>query len=99
MIEIQMLIPVADNKGVVFAEAHHALFEVQAIAVFGGFTRLPHEAAGGWVNSGVYYPDRTRVYVLALDSIVNGVKVGELATFAKIHYVQEAIYVRYLGLS
>jgi hypothetical protein len=37
--------------------------------------------------------------MFAMKSITEGNKVLEIATFAKQHYQQLAVYVRYLGLS
>jgi hypothetical protein len=99
LFEVQILIPVADNAGQIFAEHHHAAFETFAVALFGGITRLPNEAVGAWSDAAVVYRDQTRIYVIALRSIVNGGQVGELATFAKAHYTQLAVYVRYLTLA
>ena len=99
MFEVQMLIPLASNSGVDFDEDHHADFETFALDLFGGITRLSSEAAGTWADAGSVYHDRFRIYVVALGSIVSGAKVGELATFAKAHYEQLAIYVRYLTLA
>ena len=99
MFEVQILIPRKDNAGAVFSRRHHSEFEVFAVSLFGGITRLPAEAIGAWADAGVVYQDRARVYVVALGSIVHGAKVGELATFAKDHYRQLAVYIRYLTLA
>jgi hypothetical protein len=99
MFEVQMLIPLASNAGLDFDENHHAAFETFAIGLFGGITRVPSEAAGAWFDAGSIYRDRFRIYVLALGSIVSGAKVGEVATFARTHYEQLAIYIRYLTLA
>lgn len=99
MFEVQMLVPVSDNSGRFFDEDSHAMFENRASRLFGGITRLPAAAAGVWVDAGRVYRDRTLVYVVSLRSIADGAKVARLAAFAKRHYRQEAIYVRYLGVS
>ena len=99
MFEVQTFIPLADNAGVEFQSAHHDVFEGVAMGLFGGVTDLPAEAAGAWLDAGVVYRDRFGIYTVALASIVDGAKVGELAAFAKAHYGQLAIYVRYLTLS
>ncbi len=99
MFDVQILIPRADNAGRRFSDARHREFEGVAVALFGGVSRFPGEVAGAWHEAGVVYRDRTRVFAVALGSIVNGAKVGELATFAKTHYDQKAIYVRYLTLA
>lgn len=99
MFEVQMLIPLADNDGDTFTAAHHAVFEAAIIDSFGGFTLLPSTAVGGWRNdAGVTFADATRVYAIAVVSLAGGDKVGALARFAKAFYLQEAIYIRYLGV-
>lgn len=99
MIEITILIPLAGNDGLTFAPAHHAVFEREVVDVFGGFTLLPDAAKGGWVKDGTFYPDYHLQYVVALDSITHGGKVADIAAFARRHYRQEAIFIRYLGLA
>jgi hypothetical protein len=99
MFEVQMLIPVAANDGTTFSAAHHTVFEAEILTAFGGYTLLLAGAVGGWRNTdGVTYADATRLYVIAVGSIVDGAKVGTLAAFAKAHYAQEAIAIRYLGI-
>lgn len=101
MIEVQVLIPVRDNEGAPFDPAHDAVFEVFLASHFGGFTRLPAEAGGGWVDKdGSYYPDTMRVYIVAVTGIIGG---GEplrlMADIVKAHYRQKAVFLRYLGLA
>jgi hypothetical protein len=96
--EIQMLIPVADNGGVTFTAEHHRAFEVAILNRFGGFSIYPTETVGSWRDDdGRVYVDRTRVYSIAIGSIAAGAKIASLARFAKRHYRQEAIFIRYLG--
>jgi hypothetical protein len=100
MFEVQYLIPVTDNAKVEFTAVHHVAFEAALLEAFGGFTLLPAEAAGSWVNDhGVPMHDLTRVYIVAVASIAQGDRVAALAGFAKAHYAQEAIFIRYLGVS
>jgi hypothetical protein len=54
---------------------------------------------GAWVEAGKTYHDATRIYGVALRSLVQGAQIGEVVEYAKRHYGQLAIYVRYLGLS
>lgn len=89
-----------DNEGVPFDPAHDAVFEAYLASRFGGFTRLPAEAGGGWVGEDKrYYADTTRIYVVALRGgiIADGEKLRLMADVAKAHYRQEAIFLRYLG--
>jgi hypothetical protein len=99
MFEVQMLIPLADNDGETFPAAHHAVFEEAIVDSFGGFTRLEATAAGSWRNAdGVIMTDVTRIYAVAVVSITDGDKLGALVRFAKAFYLQEALFIRYLGI-
>jgi len=99
MFEVQVLIPIVDNDGRPFTGEDHAAFEAALVDRFGGFTLFPSTAVGGWKDAdGVLYNDRTRVYGIAVRSIVDGAGIGEVVTFAKAHYRQLAIFVRYLGI-
>lgn len=99
MFEVQILIPLADNDGEDFSAEHHAAFEAAIIDSFGGFTLYPASAIGGWRNAaGITFADATRVYGIAVVSLVDGDKIGGLARFAKAFYLQEAIFIRYLGV-
>ncbi len=100
MIEVRILIPAASNDGDVFTGAHHRQFERYACELFGGITREPATAEGVWLNDDlVEFRDVTFIYVVALSSITEAGRIGELAEYAKAHYGQKAIYVRYLGLA
>lgn len=99
MIEIQILIPTADNQGRPFAGEHHAAFEAAAVEIIGGITRLPRTAVGLWAEAGRVYADRSRLYVVSIASIADGGKVRLLAEWVRHHYDQRAVYIRYLGLS
>lgn len=99
MFEVQMLIPLADNDGETFTAEHHAAFEEAIVDAFGGFSRLPSTVVGGWKNAdGVMFSDITRVYAIAIVSLTDGGKLGGLVRFAKAFYLQEAIFIRYLGV-
>lgn len=99
MFEAFFLIPLVGNDGISFRGEDFARFEAEAVALFGGVTRLPSSAIGQWVGEGVLFVDETIVYVVAVKSIALGDKIGTLAMFAKFHFRQEAIYVRYLGIA
>lgn len=99
MFEVTVLIPIVDNDGDAFPASVHEAFESTILDLFGGFTRLPVEAMGAWLNeAGVTYRDATRVYIVAVTSLANGDKVIALVRFAKGLYCQEAIFIRYLGV-
>jgi len=100
MIEVHVLIPVADNSGTLFSTVHHEAFEAMLRSEFGGCSLLPGLIAGQWTDaSGNVYVDQTRDYFVALSSITEGGRVRTAAEFAKVHYQQLNIYIRYLGLS
>jgi hypothetical protein len=99
MIEVSFLIPVAGNDGVAFTAAHHFTFEAGLLRRFGGFTRLPGTTHGGWRNdAGVVFTDACLVYVVGVAGVLGAASdIRATAAFARGHYAQEAIAVRYLG--
>lgn len=99
MVEVKILIPVRANDGAVFSAAHHGAFESELLQLFGGFSLEPLPISGGWQDGGIVYSDECRVYLVWLDSITNGGRVATAVTFAKAHYAQLAISIRYLGLA
>lgn len=99
MIEIIILIPTVANDGTVFSVSHHMVFETRLAETFGGFSLLPLTVAGAWIDGGVTYRDELRQYVVFVASITDGGKVGGFVAWVKIHYMQLAITIRYLGLS
>ncbi len=100
MIEFTVLIPVLSNAGEAFSPEHDSVFEAFLLDRFGGFSRAPGLVAGAWIGEGGFtYRDASRAYVVALSSVIEASKLGEVITFARLHYEQEAIYLRYLGLS
>lgn len=98
MFEVQILIPVADNDGNSFSPSHFGAFEAKASELFGGITRNPGTAQGSWVDEGTTYHDDSRVYAVAVKTLADGAKVAELVEFAKLHFKQLAIFIRYLGM-
>jgi hypothetical protein len=99
VIEVSILIPVRGNDGTTFTAEEHAVFEERLVALFNGFTLLPGSAHGGWAEGGIVYRDETRIYAVFIGSLADGSKVSLAVAFAKTHYGQLAITIRYLGLS
>lgn len=99
MIEVQILIPLVGNDSVAFTPKQHADFESVLLSHFGGCSKLPGNVTGQWVGEGKTYTDSLVVYVVAMPSILDAAKLGAAVAFARTHYAQEAIYIRYLGLS
>lgn len=99
MIEFRVLIPVASNDGATFSPEHHAVFETEALRLFGGFSLLHGIVSGQWQDKGITYTDNLRVYVIGVASIFDAARVRELAQFALGLYGQESLYVGYLSFS
>ncbi len=100
MIEVTILVPLASNEGDAFSADHHLAFEALLLESFGGFTRLPGHALGGWVDGGVTYLDETAPYVVFVGGLIQqGDALSKVIAFAKHHYRQEAITARYLGVA
>lgn len=98
MFDLVILIPVRDNDGDDFPESAFALFEEILVTRFGGFTCEAGTASGGWAFEGRVYRDETRVYHVAMRTIGDGVLVVSVVAFAKSHFRQEAIFIRYLNI-
>lgn len=100
MIEVTFLIPVADNDGITFAAPHHREFEAVLLDHFGGFTRMPETAIGGWRDASGTYHDHNLIYVVAVGGIIaRGPELLVVAELAKRHYRQMAVMLRYLGVA
>ncbi len=99
MIEVTILVPVRANNGVDFTDDEHTAWETELLRLFGGFSLFEATVRGGWIDGGVVYHDDTRIYIVFLASLVDGEKVGLAVAFAKTHYGQLAITIRYLGLA
>jgi hypothetical protein len=100
VIVVEILIPLTSNEGAAYDAAHHLAFEAHLIDTFGGYSLLPGTVRGGWKDAGIVYTDETRVYAVALSSLLaEGHKVVAVAEIAKAHYAQLAIFVRYLGMA
>lgn len=101
MIEVIILVPVANNDGRSFSAPHHRAFEAFLMERFEGFTRLPGKAQGGWVDraTGQEYRDATILIMVAVEGLVGNTALREAVSFAKSHYQQKAILLRYLGVT
>lgn len=98
MFEITLLIPLTDNDNKRFNRKHHSLFESFVVERFGGLTLYGEGITGSWLDGGRLYTDTSRHYGIGIRSITEGALVGEVIDFAKAHYEQEAIFIRYLGV-
>lgn len=92
-----MFIPLPDNEAREFSAVHHEEFEQAVLERFGGLSLLPGAVSGQWKEGNRIHADRPCVYSIAVSSITQGHLIGEITKIAKLHYGQEAIYIRYLG--
>jgi len=100
MIEVQIFIPTEDNNKVRFLQSHHDTFQAELIRLFGGYSLFPGVVAGGWQNAGTVYQDTALVYAVSVSVLIaRGDALREMANFAKQHYLQLHVYVRYLGVN
>lgn len=100
MVEVVVLIPVNSNEGVMFTPAHHEAFRLFILARFTGVSVLPGLVDGVWLEAGTLYTDSTIIYSIAVAGLLaDGAKLMEIVEFAKLHYGQLKIFVRYLGLA
>lgn len=99
MIEVTILIPAHSNEGETFTPSHHRDFEAFVLDRFGGLSRKAETVEGLWVDQGRTYQDTNLVYTVAIESILDGGTLREVIDFAKRHYRQEAIFLRYLGVA
>jgi hypothetical protein len=99
VIDLDLLIPVADNSGVPFDPTYDAVFETELNRLFGGHTRMTGDIVGQWVEGGQTFKDTHRVYRVRVAGLIRNPEVAAVIDFAKQHYAQLAIYVRYLGQS
>ena len=101
MVEVQLLIPLADNGGVEFEGDHIAAFEQNMRDVFGNISVMPGTGHGSWkMSDGSVVIEPWRIYLVAVDSLLaSGNAIHSMAQFAAAHFRQEGIYVRYLGIA
>jgi hypothetical protein len=100
MIEVQLFIPLADNAGRTFDQSHDETFVAYLTSEFGGCSQLPGNVQGAWQDAGVIYHDQNRIFMVVVEGMLaQSAKLNNAVTYAKAHYQQLAVYVRYLGMS
>ena len=75
--------PVADNDGLVFTDAHHLKVYRLIFKISGGSTDNPW-SSGKWINDGRVYKDR----VIPLEFLATTEEADRIAAFALVHYEQ-----------
>ncbi len=98
MIKARLLVPLTDNTGAAFSEAHLWRLAEQIVETFGGFTS-DRELDGAWSSpDGRLHLERVREYEVALDSWFQVAAFLDLARWARAHFEQEAIYLEINGV-
>jgi hypothetical protein len=88
----RMLVPIADNDGIVFSERHHGVFRKKVISKSGGLTGNP-AADGAWKDNGRLYRER----MIPIEFLATDGQADEIAAFAREHYRQ--IEIQYCVIS
>ena len=78
-----LLVPVADNDGLVFTDRHHLKLYRLVFKISGGLTDNAW-SNGKWINDGRVYQDR----VVPLGFLATVEEADKIAAFALIHYDQ-----------
>ena len=90
----------ADNQGQEFDRNHDDVFIAYLVAEFEGCTQAPSTLIGAWLNAGKVYRDNNRIFLVKVSGMVAASsKLQAAVAFAKQHYQQIEIYLRYLGVS
>ena len=79
----RLLVPVADNDGLVFTDRHHLKLYRLVFKISGGSTDNPW-SNGRWMDNGLVYKDR----VVPLEFLATTEEADKIAAFALIHYDQ-----------
>lgn len=99
MIEVLFLIPTHGNDQTQFTTAQHMAFEKTLDRLFNGYTGPFPPVGGSWKDKGgTVYRDNSQTYMALVDGLIAAaVRIQKAVKFAKTHYQQKAITVRYLG--
>jgi len=82
----RLLVPIADNDGLVFTDRHHLKLYRLVFKISGGSTDNPW-SNGSWMDDGRVYKDR----VVPLEFLATTEQADKIAAFALIHYDQMEI--------
>lgn len=79
----KLLVPVADNDGLVFTDRHHLKLYRLVFKISGGSTDNPW-SNGRWMDGGRVYKDR----VVPLEFLATTEEADKIAAFTLVHYDQ-----------
>jgi len=82
----RLLVPAADNDGLVFTDGHHLKLHRLVFKISDGSTENPW-SNGKWMNNGRVYKDR----VIPLEFLATTEGADKIAAFALVHYEQKEI--------
>lgn len=96
MVRTVILVPLKDNSGKVFPNNHWHELEQQLLQLAGGFSR-EGPVDGTWTDGERVYKDRSRRYIVALDSWTKLPDWLAAVKWAKDRFNQEAMYIEVNG--
>lgn len=79
----RILVPVADNDGLVFTDRHHEKFHDRVLKISGGSTEN-HWSSGKWMERRRLYKER----MIPLEFLATTEQADTIAAFALVHYEQ-----------
>ena len=87
MIKTLFLVPIRDNDGVLFRRGNWDALENRLLARFGAFSRIPG-VHGAWEWEGRTYRDRSRQYMVSLQSWCQLAEYLVIVEWARIAFGQ-----------
>jgi hypothetical protein len=97
VIKAAVLIPVRDNSGRYFRPADWLTFERRLLDL-GGFSILPGHVTGGWQYQGRIYRDRSRQYLVLLQSWFDLGAWLDIVVWARTAFGQAALLIDVAGI-
>ncbi len=97
MIKTELLVPIRDNGGTAFRPSDWRELEQQFIKGFGAFSRETG-VVGVWEFEGKVYRDRSRRYIVGLESWTQLSAWLDIARWACQRFRQEAVYIEVGGV-
>ena len=90
MKQIELYVPLADNKGQDISRGYWDSLRFKLLDTFGGYTQTP-ECTGNWVKAGgAQYTDTVIIFrVVCPSDIAHGIK--RIAKFVKNYWRQETV--------
>jgi hypothetical protein len=97
VIKAIVLVPIRDNAGRQFRKAEWSALERRLIGL-GGFSILPGHVVGAWEDAGIVYRDRSRQYLVLLQSWFDLSAWLQAIMWARTAFRQEALLIDVAGI-